>query len=202
MEIPAEQQIVTVQTPESRLSERESIAYGAWKRIAATQPKLSPDTQARFFALFLQGATCQDIVSLNKGYSLGQIVQVRMEGDWDKRRDDYLEDLLNNARGLVQQTAMESIRFVADQLAAVHKRWGESAKRYVQDGDESKFKDFGIDGIRDYKTAIEVLQKLTGQENKPQEVHHSGEIAVAPVRRPLTSKEAAGIVRAAVSVKK
>lgn len=200
MELPPEEKelVPAPPSPESRLSEREGAAYRAWTRLS--QPKLSPDTQAKFFALFLQGSTCEEITRLNRGFSLGQLVEARVEGEWDRRRDEYLEDLLGNVRGLVQQSHLEAVRFMVDQLAAVHKKWGDAARKYIQSGDEKDLKDFGIDGVKAYKTAVEVLQKLTGAENKPQEIrhYHTGEVAVASARRPLTSKEAAAIVSGAL----
>jgi len=183
------------------LSARELHAYRAWKGMA--QPKLSPDNQARFFALFLKGESVEEIVRLNRGYSLGQIVQARVDGDWDARRDAYLQDLLNNTRSIVQQTALESIKFVADVMAAAHKKHGEAARRYIQSGDEKELTGFAIEGLREYKTAVETLQKLTGQEGKTR-VEHSGVVtvdAVAPVHRPLTAGEASNIIRLKVGKK-
>jgi len=189
---------------EVRLTSRELLAYRTWKEMA--QPRLSPDTQARFFALFLKGESIEEICRLNRGFSLGQVCFARVEGEWDEKRDMYLQDLLTSTRAIVQQTALESIRFVADVMAAAHKKHGEAARRYIQTGDEADLKGFAIDDLRAYKTAVETLQKLTGQENKVQsEVthHHRVEAQIAPAHRPLNSKEASNIVKlAANKVKK
>lgn len=181
---------------EARLAERELAAYRAWKGLA--QPRLSPDCQARFFALYLKGESCEEIVRLNKGFSLGQICQARVDGDWDRQRDIYLQDLFNNARSIIQQSTLESIRFIADQLAAVHKKFGEAARRYVQNGEDEEFKAFGIDNIRSYKTAVEALQKVTGQDTKVERHEHHHEHAEAPVaaaHRPMSSTEASNVLK-------
>jgi hypothetical protein len=199
MDVPQEL-VLLLPTPESRLSEREASALRVWSRISATQPKLSPDTQARFYALFLQGSSFEDIARLNRGFSVGQIIECACNGNWFQQKDDYLEDLLKNVRGIVQQTAVESISFIATQLSAVHKKFGDSAKRYIQTGDESELRGFGIDGIKEYKVAIEALQKLTGQEGKTTQdvtVHHV-EASPSTERRALSAIDAASIVKKAL----
>ena len=202
MELPENLAIapeLTVQ--ETHLSARELQAYRTWRQMG--QPKLSPDNQAKFFSLFLKGETIEEIVRLNRGYSLGQIVEARVDGDWDARRERYLQDLLDNTRSLVQQTALESIRFVADQLAVAHKRHGEAARRYIQTGDETHLTGFTVESLKDYKSAVETFQKLTGQDNK-QQVQHSGHVtvdSVAAEHRPLTPAEAANIIKLRVGKK-
>lgn len=192
MEISKDQLIAA----EAKLSSRELGAYRAY--VGLGQPRLSPDTQARFFALYLKGETLEEIVRLNRGFSLGQLAQARIEGDWDVRRDEYLQELFAGARSVVQQATMESIRFIADQLSAVHKRFGEAARRYIQTGDDKDYKAFGIDDIRSYKTAVEALQKITGQDKKVVEHHHDRhEGPVVDVNRPLKPEEAANVVRLA-----
>ncbi len=202
MEIPDEELALPnpLSPQEMRLSARELLAYRSWSAMA--QPKLSPDNQARFFALFLKGETVEEIVRLNRGYSLGQVTQARVDGDWDARRDSYLQDLLENTRSIVQQTALESIKFVADIMAAAHKKHGEAARKYIQTGDEAALTGFAIEGLKEYKTAVETLQKLTGQDAKTQVKHeHTIVDAVAPEHRPLSAEEASKIIRLKVAKK-
>lgn len=187
---------------EACLQPRELAAYRAWAGLK--QPRLSPDNQVRLYALFLKGESCDDIVRLNRGYSLGQICQARVENEWDKRRDEYLQDLFAGVRSILQQSTMESVRFISDQLAAVHKKFGESARRYVQSGDDKDFNTFGIDDIRSYKNAVETLQKITGQEKKPEKVEHNHRhevVPVAPVHRAMNSAEASQIIKSVVATK-
>lgn len=196
--------LTPVEQAELRLTERELKAYRAWKGMG--QPRLSPDTQAKFFALFLKGESLEDIVRINRGFSIGQLAQARVEGLWDEKRDEYLKDLFDSARAIVKQSTIESMRFLIDQLGAVHKKYGEAARKYIQNGDDTEFKNFGIDNIRNYKTAVEALQKLTGADKKVVEHHHEhnhqdASAPVAPAHRPLTRGEASNVIRLASAAK-
>lgn len=195
MELPEE----NLTPAEAALTSRELSAYRAWKGL--NQPRISPDTQAKFFALFLKGETCEEIVRLNKGFSIGQVCQARVEREWDRQRDEYLQGLFDNTRAVLQQATLESVRFIADQLAAVHKKWGEAARRYVQSGDDADFKGFGIDSIRSYKTAVEALQKITGADKKAVEHHHEHHDAapVARADRPMKTDEASNVIKFAAA---
>lgn len=196
----AKPQLTPVEQAEARLTERERTAYRTWKGLG--QPRISPDTQAKFFALYLRGESLEDIVRLNRGFSLGQLAQACVEGLWAEKRDEYLKDLFDSARAIVQQGAVESIRFLVDQLGAVHKKYGEAARKYIQTGDESDFKNFGIDNIRNYKTAVEALQKVTGADKKVEHSHqhmHQGsdEAPITRADKPLDKKDAANVIKLA-----
>ena len=200
METEDQLEVPTLTEAERRLSPRELNAMRFLERTK--QPQLSPDTQARFFAAYLSGSTCEDIVRVNPGFSLGQIVRARVDGSWDSKREDYLQDLLANARTLVQQTAMESVKFISQTLAATHKRYGEAAQRYIQSGNTNDLQGgFGIDDIKSYKVAIETLQKLIGADQKSSVEHnvHIDSTPVAAVNKPLTASAAAAIVKSAAA---
>lgn len=188
---------------ELALTPREYRAYRA--QLSLGQLRLSPDTQAKFFALFIQGASVDDIVRLNKGFTLGQICQARVEGDWDLKRQEYIQELMISVKGIVQQSTLESIRFIVDQLAVANKKHGDAARKFLQDGDESRLKGFEIDSLKDYQRGIEILQALTGQGNQPQtlEVTHRVDQGPMPITidRPLSPGEASAIIRLAAENK-
>ncbi len=191
---------------EDILTETERIGLAAYRK-QGSQMRLSADTQLRLYALFLAGHSCQEIQGLNKAFSLGQILTARLEGKWDQRRTEYLDSLFTTVRSRVQQATLESIGFITDQLAAVHKHYGEKAKRYLQSGDIKDFDGFGAEDIKGYKVLIESLQKITGTEKSPSEVNVTlpagkGERDVNPEKRPMSSGQAAEIVRMANLLKK
>ena len=185
-----------------RLSEREKTALRIWQSISKTQPQLSPDTQARLYSLFLQNITFDEIARLNKGIPIGQILECAYQGEWFLKRDEYIEGLLSNVKNMLQQSTIESVGFIIAQLAATHKKFGDSAKKYLQHGDESEFRSFGLENIKSYKVAIEALQKLTGQEGKT-EVSHNVVVtnASSPANRAFTANEANSTIQAALLVK-
>ncbi len=197
---------VSLTNPEDVLTDTERVALIAYRK-EGVQLRLSGDTQMKLFSLFLNGHPCSELQALNRQFSLGQILTARLEGNWDKRRQEHVEGLYANVLSRIQQSSVEAVGFVADQLAAVHKMYGEKARRYLQSGDPKDFDSFGADDIKNYKVLVETLQKLTGQEKASTEVNISGSVPkperdITPERRPLTSTRAAEIVRLANLKKK
>ncbi len=200
MEPEPEDKVLVVPSPEDVLNDRERVALIAYRKTV--QLRLSADTQMKMFTLFLNGHPCEEIQTLNKQFSLGQILTARIEGQWDKRRRDHVEALYANVLSRVQQSSVEAVGFIADQMAAIHKHFGDKAKKYLQSGNPADFDDFGVDGIRSYKTLVETWQKMTGQEKAANEVNISSSIQkaerdITPERRPLTASKAADIIRLA-----
>jgi hypothetical protein len=160
------------------------------------QFSLSPDTQAKLFSLFLNGVNCLEIVRLNRGISLGQVIAARVEGRWDEKRQQHVEDLLKETRQRIQQTTLESVDFVASQLAAAHKLYGDKVKKFLQTGDEADLGGFSISGWKTYREALELLKLVTGQDTKKVQGEvkhtHTHEVAqpLTPVNRPMTGDEA------------
>lgn len=160
------------------------------------------------FGLFLQGTSCEDIVRLNKGLSLGQIVRARVDNDWDGKRQAHIEGLLTSTRERLQQITLESVEFVSMALAAAHKQFGDQFKRYLQTGNEQDLPPvMTITGLKSYKEAIELLKTLSGQDTKKNT--HTGEVIHTHVveqplpraNKALSSEEASAAVRLALQSK-
>jgi hypothetical protein len=183
----------------SRLDEREVAAFRRWQN--SKQPPLSPDTQAKLFALFLNGRTTEQIRKANEQFSLGQIVHARIVGEWDRRYQEHIDSLLENTKQRYQQVTLESVGFIADLLAATNKMHGDRITRFIQTGDPKELGDLQINSLQGYKTAVELLQKLTGQD-KQQKVggeivvtHKADESMQQTQQRAPDSEEAAGILK-------
>ena len=63
------------------LTPKEREAYQ--KYVEANKPPLAASTASNFFALFLQGHTCEEIAKLNPAFGLGIIVRARVDHDWE-----------------------------------------------------------------------------------------------------------------------
>lgn len=183
------------------LTPKENEAYQ--KYVESGKPSLSPATSADMLRLFLLGHTCEEISKLNPGFGLGIIVKARIEHKWDQHKEEHLDALLADVRRLVQQTQVESVRFVADAMAAFQKMAGERFQKYVQTGDISHLGDFKDMGFKQYKDLLEMLQKLTGQDTQKKvggEITHRHvmqEAAVPAVRtdRPMKAQEADDLLK-------
>lgn len=174
MELPADAADAIVEVapsnPERLLNGQEKAALDVYHQ--RRQPPLSPDMQARLFSLFLQGIDCMEIVRLNRGVSLGQVIAARVEGRWDEQRQDHLNALLKETRTRLQQTTLEAVDFVTTQLAAAHKLYGDRVKKFLQTGDEKDLGGFSIHGWKGYREAVDLLKTLTGQDAKKHEHKH------------------------------
>lgn len=189
---------------EKALTPKEKEAY--LKYVEANKPPLAASTAANFFALFLQGHTCEEIAKLNPAFGLGIIVKARVDHSWDLARDENLENLMTNIRQVAQQKQLASIRFVTDAMAAFEKLAGEKFQRYIQTGDSAQLGEWKDMSLKQYKELLELLLKLTGQEgNTTKKVtgdvlhRHVVEEAAQPITqrgdRPMTVVEADSLLK-------
>jgi hypothetical protein len=151
------------------LTDREKVALEVYEQRGGA--RIAPATQAQFYSLFLRGKTCDEIADINKGFALGAIIKARVEGDWDRKLDEYRESLFKGVRERLQQIELESVGFLTDMLAAAHRQQGDKLKKYIQTGDESELGDMKISSIKNYKEVLELLIKATGQERQ-QTIEH------------------------------
>lgn len=175
-----------------RLSQEEKMAYDLYS--ASGKPSLSVDTSLKLYELFLQGTSCQEISRLNPGFGLGMIVKARVDHLWDSRRDSHLTDLYAKTGERLRQIGLESVNFISDFLAAIHKSNGDKIKRYLQTGDEDLLKTIDF-SPKQYKEFIEILGKVTGAENK-KTLEHKGTVTTVVESAPsvLTPGQAAKLL--------
>lgn len=171
------------------LSDFERDALAHHQELKKTKKRelapLSPSLEADLYEVFLLGCSCEDIAKNNPGISHGQVLEARLDHDWDARRSRYIDDLLDNAKPRMQQTQLEAIEFLRTQLGVVHRAMAAKAKKYVQTGkpgDLPKFTD-DISWGR-YKQMLEMLMKLTGQPDERKQlsgtVTHQHNVTVTP----------------------
>ncbi len=185
------------------LSEGEIYAYEYWKK--SSQGAVAASLNAQLFGLFLNGKNTEEIRRLNPLLTLGQIVSARIEGDWDKRRDEHLDRLLADTSGRIQQATMETSELICDMLAVANKEHGDKLRKYLQTGNEADLGDFKVDSLGNLKQAIEVLQKLTGQD-KQSKLTLAGEIlhreSESDEKKLPTAEQANNVLKLLVGSKK
>jgi hypothetical protein len=153
---------------------------------------LAPTVQAQLFNLYLNGSSCEEIQRLNPNFSLGMIARAKVDGLWDERREAHVRELLETVRERVQQVQLESVSFTADLLASANKMFGDRLKRYIQTGDPNELGDLKIDSLKQYKDAVDLLLKLTGQDRE-NKMTVKGEVkqTLEVVPKKMTPQEAA-----------
>jgi hypothetical protein len=182
-----------VLSPVDKLTPEERKAYKLY--IQKGDPPLAPGVQAQLYMLYLNGSSCEEIVKLNPNFTLGMVARAKVEGLWDDRRDTHLQNLFENVRERVQQVQMESVMFSADLLSSANKMFGDKLKRYIQTGDERELGTLRIDSLKQYRDAVELLLKLTGQDKK---VEVSGQVKqTVEFTGPMSPKDAAALLKSA-----
>lgn len=197
-----------VKKVESGLTFREEAALR--RHLDAKEPPLAPTFAAELFELYLNGMSCEEIAKQNPGVRLGAIVRAASEGQWYERRLDYMQSLLDGIRGRVQQIHSEGIMFAGYVLAMLNKRLGTKVLRYLQTGDENELGEMKDWGLPQYKQMVDILQKLTGQDQAKKvsvsaQVQHQGRVehqhegsppATALLAGPASPEDAARILEA------
>lgn len=179
----------------SLLPEDERKIYDSFKESG--KPGLGPTVSSAFFELYLNGSSCREIHKLNKAFDLGAIIDAKVRYQWDEERDKYTQELQHNAMKRLLQVQSESVQFIADSMAATHKKYGEKLRKYIQTGDESVLDGFDLGSITTYSKAIEALLKVTGQDQKKKvqlEGTLNNNVTVSPTKA-LSPKAAAAFLK-------
>lgn len=153
--------------PDDGLTVLEREEWQKWRRSNDPSP-LAASTALKMYELFLLGHSCEEIVRSNENrFPLGLVVDARMRYKWDRRRDEYLNKLFNDAGDIVRQRQIEGAVFLGDVLAAAHKQYGGQLRKFMQTGDVKDLPDqFKADSITKYKMIVDALTKITGQDKK------------------------------------
>ena len=191
----------TIEKPEAtpQLTPREDVALFRWKSAGKLMP-LSPSKAVEFFALFLNGTSCEQIVDLNPGYDLGLVIHTRLVDGWDRRVAEHRDMLYRDIRESTKQLQAEAVVFTADTIRAAHKLLGQKLKRFIQTGDvkalEGMHESFLIRSQKQYRDAVEMLLKLTGQDRETKVQHdHNVNVPSTPTG-PMTPEQAADMLAA------
>lgn len=177
--------------PSPQLSEKEQYAldYHRNKR----EPSLAPVTQAQLFQLYLQGHDCDEIRRLRPNFSLGQIVEARVEGQWDMRRQEHVQRLMRATQEKVAQTQLESVEYICNLVAAHHRLQGDKLKRFLMSGDPKDLGDAGITSFKQYKEVLATLRELLKPAETVQrvtgEVTHVHRAEAAPEKMRVIEQE-------------
>lgn len=183
--------------PLAWLSPAERYAYDyfvarARKGGSETYP-LSPEVNASLFEVYLRGRGVREIHALQKNrFSLGQVVHAAVEGEWPRRRQQLIEERLEEAKVRALQAATDGVEYVADGLAAAARLQRERVSRYLETGDPADLgtADFSVASVQ---KLAETLLKLTGQDRvTTQKTVHSGAVdhRFVPVAPPPTDPAA------------
>lgn len=154
------------------LDDKDLAVYKDWQE-KKNRPSLALSLSLQLFELFLHGLTVREIVEMNKNtYRYEQVIEARVRDDWDGRRRAHLDNLFGSIYTKVTQAQAEAASFLTDMLAVAHKQHGTGLKTYLQTGDDKDLAGIQIQSWQGYKSVVESLMKLTGQD-KPKDLSPS-----------------------------
>lgn len=125
---------------------------------------VSPTLAMQLFELFLEGYSCAAIAKINSPFREGDILFLRKKFKWDEEKDAYAYKLQVQMRDKLIKTKLESLEFLTNSLAVIHKMSKEKQLRYLQTGKEEDIPETWITGPAAYKSMLEAVQKLTGED--------------------------------------
>ena len=92
------------------------------KYLDAGGKKLAVETAAAFFQLFLNGSDVREIHRLNKPFPYEAILFERIKGDWDRHKEQYLEQLKMAIRDKLVKSNLEMVGLMTDMVAVASKQ--------------------------------------------------------------------------------
>lgn len=139
-----------------------------WKALevateTGTRP-ISKTLQEEMYNLFLEGYDAAKIAKQNKGYSEIDILMTRYRGNWDENKLKYQDDLQEQILQKLKKTQFESLEFLTNMLSVLHKDERQKMLTYLQTGRKEDRPEIFVSSIGTYKSLIETIQKLTGED--------------------------------------
>ena len=125
---------------------------------------VSATRASQMYELFLEGYTCAAIAKINPPFSEGDILYLRKRYEWDRNRDEFTYNLHVQMGEKLKKAKLESLEFITNQMAVVHKEFREKSLKYLQTGKEEDKPDHWITSPAAYKGLLEAMQKITGED--------------------------------------
>jgi len=115
-------------------------------------------------ALYNVGYSCQEINEQFPEYPMGAILLTRVQQDWDKKKVAYRKGLEAEIVGSVKNARVESVKMVADVIAATNIHWKQELMRYLANPTKEKAPEFLPKTMHQYGSLATLLKDLTEVE--------------------------------------
>ena len=129
---------------------------------------ISPSTAMKFFTLFLEGYTLDQIHSRHKHWPFGALVDARIRYDWDHKKSEYITQVHSQITERMAKLKVDSLNFLFDLAAVAHVEFKEDMIKYLQDPSKNKRPHNAINSLREYKLIYEILNQMD-ELGKPKE---------------------------------
>lgn len=120
-------------------------------------------------ALYNVGYTCSEINEQFPEYPLGAILLARVQQNWDDKRNEYRKSLEKEIVGSIKNARVESVKMVADLIAATNIHWKAELMRFLANPSKEKAPEFLPKNMHQYGNLASLLKDLTEVNDKTKE---------------------------------
>lgn len=147
----------------AKFTEKELITLKETKE--AGLKVISPVLASQFYELFLEGYNCAAIAKNNPPFKEGDVLYLREKHKWDESKELYATNLHIQIRDKLIKQKLESVEFLTNAIAVAHKSLNAKMLKYLQTGQEEDMpSEVWVTGPASYKSILETLQKITGED--------------------------------------
>jgi hypothetical protein len=152
------QKDLAIQFANKGLTENEAKVLAKW--VDAGKPGLHKSRAGNLGHLYTLGYTCDEIHKWNPQYPIELLLWARIEYDWDGVKERYQRIMHGRALESALSAKQESVRLLADIIAATNLKWRRDLMEYLSDPDNKKFPEFVPTSLRGYREMLEMLDGL------------------------------------------
>jgi hypothetical protein len=137
--------------------------------IEAGKPGLLKQRAEGYGQIYALGYTCEEIQKWFPNMPLPLLLYARVQFNWDDTRERYRVIMQGRALEAAVGSRNESIRLMADTIAATNMQWRRKLMDYLADPDKNKAPDFLPDTLASYQRMVDMLENLAfpKEVNKP-----------------------------------
>jgi hypothetical protein len=110
--------------------------------------------------LYALGYSCEDIHRWYPQFPLPVLLWARFQYNWDDVRDRYQRVTQGKALEAALGAKTESVRLLADAIAATNLKWRRELMDYLADPENNKAPDFLPKSLSGYQNMLDMLDKL------------------------------------------
>jgi hypothetical protein len=125
---------------------------------------ISATLAAQMYHLFLDGYDCKEIARINPAFTEKDILVCRNRNNWDEDAREYTKNLSKQIEERLLKNRLESIEYITNHMSVVHKDFRDKTLKFLQTGKEEDKPEVWAKSPMGYKSLLETLQKLTGED--------------------------------------
>lgn len=129
------------------------------KHLTLGGPTIAASTAANFLTLYLEGRSMEQIKRQFPQWPYGALLHARHTYLWDKHKEDYVHDLMNQFKDRLVKSKLDVVNHVMDTLAVAHKEFARDMELYLQNPKPENLPKNRIKSHKEYREVLKTLQE-------------------------------------------